>query len=231
MNKFLTSVAALALMSSAAFAADLPSKKAPAMAPIMAPAFNWTGAYVGLQGGYAWSRATWNYANATSAPQNGHGAFIGAKIGYNYQFANNLVAGVELEGNASSLKGTVSCPNNAYNCGHKIRSFGSLDARLGYAYDRMLFSVTGGVAMANVKYSAVSVPTGALFGTGYSKSSTGFALGAGVDYALTNNIIASLGYKYYGFGKSTAGVNALGGVSTVVKPSISAVTAGVSYKF
>ena len=66
MKKMLFSATALIVLSSAAYAADLPSKKT---APVMAAAplaFSWTGAYVGGQIGYGWGRDALMDQNKTS---------------------------------------------------------------------------------------------------------------------------------------------------------------------
>jgi outer membrane immunogenic protein len=121
--KFAAAVLAAALSVGSAFAADLPSRKAPPyFPPPPPPPPMWTGFYVGLNAGGTWSET--NHVDVASSPifpgvlpsflaslANGsvpvgsNGGFIGGgQIGYNYQFATNFVAGVEadIQGIASS---------------------------------------------------------------------------------------------------------------------------------
>jgi outer membrane immunogenic protein len=129
MKKFALSAAAIALCAGSAFAADLPSRKAPPMLPPPPPPpAMWTGFYVGLNAGYGWSdnSAVNTVASPvnpfpgvafTQAVSNGlaasagrnisgqNGGFAGGgQIGYNYQFYHSFVAGIEadIQGFASS---------------------------------------------------------------------------------------------------------------------------------
>ena len=115
---------ALALLSvfaaSPAMAADLPVKAPPA--PVMAPVWNWTGFYIGVNGGYSWGRSSrdLNFFNplngATIATASGggrdlDGGVFGGQIGYNWQ-TSNWVFGIEADAQWTGQKGgtTVLCP-------------------------------------------------------------------------------------------------------------------------
>lgn len=202
------------------------------MPPLYTP-YNWTGLYVGVHGGYARSHSSFDFVAAgTGASQNGNGGFIGGRIGYNYQLPNNLVLGVEGEANWGSIKGSTACPGAGFTCGHKINAFGSVVGRVGYAFDRLLVHVNGGVAFADARYQATNTATGALFGTGYKSGFVGWTLGAGVEYAITSNLIASVDYKYYDFRSKTSGLAAVSGISAGrFHPTMHTVRAGLTYKF
>src|ERR1700688_4673489 len=90
------------LLSTGAFAADLaprPYTKAP---PIADPGYNWTGFYVGINGGYSWGKASETAligapfpANAAATvKQNVDGGLFGGQIGYNWQVDRNWVLGL-----------------------------------------------------------------------------------------------------------------------------------------
>jgi len=99
----------------------------------------------------------------------------------------------------------------------KLDYFGTVRARLGYAFDRVLPYVTGGLAWGNNKITAN--------GVSQSNTSTGWTAGAGVEYALTNNWTARAEYLYMDLGKS--------GFQAVGDAGLTASTArlGVNYKF
>ena len=128
MRKILTTnVIALALSTTSAFSADLPSHKAPQPA---APVLSWTGAYAGLNAGYNWGTnanlgvqnqgPAWTEVgesdgfSASSGPvatsgwgQNTQSGFIGgAQFGYNYQWSSNIVIGIETD-----IQGTIISGN------------------------------------------------------------------------------------------------------------------------
>src|SRR5689334_22867784 len=113
MKKLSTAVAAIALLGTPAFAADMPVK-APPMAPA-APVFNWTGWYVGVNAGASFGHVKTDFNVAphttlslasgnvnvpgfgfsdTSYPD---GFMGGGQIGYNWQYSPLIVVGLEAD--------------------------------------------------------------------------------------------------------------------------------------
>ena len=216
MKKYLlASVAALGLVAAgAASAADLPSRKGPIAAPVyMPPAFTWTGFYVGANAGYGWGNVNANgFANVGDLD----GFVGGGQVGYNYQMGQ-FVVGLEADLQAADL----SSGNNLGLVGVKTDYFGTVRARVGVAFDRFMPYVTGGWAYGNVK---TSVP--ALAFSSDRSHTGGYAVGAGLEYAVTNNIIAGVEYLYVDLGEK----NILG-AGTKVGTDFSVVRARLSYKF
>lgn len=195
----------------AAGAADLPSRKGPVEAPVyMPPAFTWTGFYVGANAGYGFGQATTNLGG--SADMDG---FIGGgQIGYNYQMGQ-FVLGLETDLQAADL--------GVSGIGGSIKTdyFGTVRARAGVAFDRFMPYITGGWAYGNVK---TSVPA---LGISSDNSHTGgWALGGGVEYAITNNLIAGVEYLYVDLGEKGVLNNGL-----KVGTDFSVVRARLNYKF
>ncbi len=242
MKKILMSAAALAALSTAAFAADLPSKKAAYMAPTPAAyAFSWTGAYIGGQMGYFGSRVSGPFTTSTGTNSaaysiNKSSFLLGAYAGYNYQFAGNIVVGVEGDidavlGNRGRRNGIIPLTGGPlYDVTARQTYNGAIRGRLGYAYDRALFYVAGGFAFGNVKTTYANA--GAAPFLGVNSQRTGYTLGAGLDYAITNNIIARLEYRYTDLGRKSFN-NPTVGINTAdsVKARSNAVLVGVAYKF
>ena len=223
MKKYLlASVAALGLVAAgAASAADLPSRKGPVAAPVYVPAFTWTGFYVGANAGYGWGNvnASSAWAGRTVAIGDTDGFIGGGQIGYNYQMGQ-FVLGLEADLQAADL----STGSNAFGDRVKTDYFGTVRARVGVAFDRFLPYITAGWAYGNVK-SSFSDLAGNIYSN--DKSHTGgYAVGAGLEYAVTNNIIAGVEYMYVDLGEKNV-------LNTGVKigNDFSVVRARLSYKF
>ncbi|MBN9451861.1 MAG: porin family protein [Bosea sp.] len=220
MKKYLlASVAALGLVAAgAASAADLPSRKGPVAAPVyMPPVFSWTGFYLGANAGYGWGNvnagSVWN--GRTVSIGNTDGFVGGGQIGYNYQMGQ-FVLGLEADLQAADL----STGTNAFGDRVKTDYFGTVRARVGVAFDRFMPYVTGGWAYGNVKTTIGG------FGSTDKSHTGGYALGGGLEYAVTNNIIAGVEYLYVDLGEKSV-LNS--GVK--IGNDFSVVRARLSYKF
>jgi outer membrane immunogenic protein len=135
------------------------------------------------------------------------GIFGGAQVGYNYQFDNNLVAGFEIDASIADLDGvgemvfTDGTDRATLSQGSKIDAFGTVRGRLGYAADRFLPYVTGGLAWARTSYE-FGIEQSGLPGIHFSdkQTFTGWTLGAGLEYAVTSNVTAKIEYLYADLG-------------------------------
>jgi outer membrane immunogenic protein len=211
-----------------ASAADLAMKPADPIAPVAAP-FDWTGPYVGLHAGYGWGKEHDDLSeNGVGAPTGPTGdnfslsGFIGgAHAGYNYQFANQFVLGVEGDIDYSNLNGDTHFTNPAPGTiKFKTEWQGSARLRAGYAIDNFLLYATGGIAFANAELK--------VNGSSDTNTHFGWTVGAGAEYAFTQNWIGRAEVRYSDFNKQ--------GYDTSfgrVKADFNETTAtlGVSYKF
>src|SRR3984893_10017576 len=105
MRKLLAgSIALIALAAAPAMAADMPVKTpAPKEPPFIV--YNWTGFYIGIQGGGGWSHAVQTDPRPfRSDDYQPNGGVIGGTVGYNAQFGR-VVLGLEGDGAASWIKG------------------------------------------------------------------------------------------------------------------------------
>lgn len=162
--------------------------------PMTAPGFDWTGYYAGLQAGYGWGQSdiTGTPDPFTASPDL-DGGFIGGHVAGLWQF-NQAVIGAEAELNYAAINGNVElAPGNSV--GTEIKWFGSVNAKAGYAVDRLLVYGIGGIAFAGIE-------TSQNVGTAFAKTQTnvGWTVGAGVDYALTDKFVVGAQYRYYDFG-------------------------------
>ena len=210
MKKFLLA-ALMAGVATSAFAADLPNRKGPppAPAPIYAPVFSWTGFYVGLNGGYGLG------TGSSAGFGNPSGGLIGGTAGYNYQIGQ-FVVGAEGDWDWADLTKSGTNSVGAYNS--KVDSIVTARARAGFAIDRTLLFVTGGYAGVDEKLSFPGLPASE------TNWRSGGVIGAGAEYAITNNITAKAEYLYAPLGKSN-----FQGVKD--DTNLSLFRAGLNYKF
>lgn len=180
----------------------------------------WAGYYFGIYGGGAWGHSNHDLSPATG-DFNISGTTIGGIIGYNFQAAN-VVAGIEFDGGWANIKGSTinNCPG--ISCDTQSSGLITLRGRLGYAFDRFLPFATAGVAFGEVNPNVVGIGTGTTY-------KTGFAVGAGAEFALTQEWIARLEYLYINLGRyscAACGIAAADNVSF----SVNVVRVGLSYK-
>jgi outer membrane immunogenic protein len=186
----LLATSAMSLVFQPASAADLPARvyKAPPVV-VPAPVYNWTGFYVGVHGGGAWTRDKWGdpssncfsvtefggYAEIACAndqgSHNAKGALGGVQAGFNLQ-TGNFVFGIEGQFSFSSLKGDHSRSASAVidrdglstltGLSTRVRDLGTIAGRFGVvagASGAVLLFVKGGAAFADDKFTATVTGT------------------------------------------------------------------------
>ena len=232
MNKLavaLLSSAALLMTAAAASAADLPARPV-YKAPIAAPAFSWTGIYIGGNVGYGWGRT--RGTAAVSAPGALPGQFDldgivgGGQIGTNYQ-VGNWVLGVEVDYQGASVDGSNTA--GVFNDTAKVERFGTVRGRLGYAWDRWMVYGTGGYAFAARTNYAFVTPA-ALSGSA-SRDLDGWAAGGGVEYAFAPNWSAKVEYLHLNLDTKTFTGLPCGAAGCTVGADVDTVRVGVNYRF
>jgi outer membrane immunogenic protein len=197
MKKHLLAATALAglLAAPTAFAADLPARTyTPPPAPVAAvPIFTWTGFYIGLNAGYGWNVND----SAVTVPGvglvdvTGDDGFVGGgQVGYNYQIGS-FVLGLEADLQYADLGNERDVTfGDSFVAGGGLDWFGTVRARAGYAFDRALLYATGGFAFGGGS-GGNCLANGIPFTCG-DDTSTGWTLGGGLEYAVTNNFTVKL---------------------------------------
>jgi len=218
---------ALALAAgSQAFAADLPPPLAPpprapaTYVPAMAPAYNWSGFYLGINGGYGFGNSSWTGAGLSTGTFNTSGFLVGGTAGANYQIGQ-FVIGAETDIDWTDVKSS----NGPVICGLCVTSntwLGTARARAGFALDRVLFYGTGGAAYGNIDASANGVLT--------STTKVGWTAGAGIEGAFADNWTAKIEYLYADLGSASCGATC-GGAPVNVTLKENLIRLGVNYKF
>lgn len=227
MNKILLAAACFFAASGSALAADIAVRE-PA-SELAVAAFTWTGGYVGAQTGYVRGDGSFggdgDHANPKPA-----GFVGGLYAGANYQFGDNVVVGIEADIAWSGADDSALVYNSAgipwpadYPVVQEINRTGAVRARLGYAIDRWLPYIAGGVAFAAVDQRLVGADGN--FNTTY----TGWTLGLGTEYAFSDNMIFRAEYRYAGLGSKAFDVPDAPPLDIGLKTSD--VRVGVAYKF
>ena len=205
-NRALALAGAVLMAPLASQAADLgPGGYKDGPAPTVA---SWGGWYAGVNfgGGYSPDQVL-AYAPTSYTGLSPSGYFGGGQIGYNWQLPasfspyagyGSIVYGLEadLQGAGWSDSGVdESKPGSSFRS--ELDYFGTLRARLGYASDRTLYYVTGGLAYGGVKQSAIIPGTGS-FNT--DSTATGYVVGGGFEMKTGPNWSVKLEYQYIDLG-------------------------------
>lgn len=234
------SPAALALVG-AASAADLPVK-APRV--VAAPAYSWTGCYVGPHLGWGWGRqdpsgtATTTLSSGSTTSSSGahgfesNGGLYGGQLGCNYQFASNWVTGIEGSFSGANIHGTWNDPVLGA-IGLETDWIASIVARLGFTAsdNKLLFYVKGGAAWDHNKWdlSGAFVP-----GPSFSENRSGYTLGGGIEWAFMPKWSTFVDFSYYDFGGGSTVSWTSGGNSDTFSTGhqrIETIMIGLNYKF
>ena len=224
MSRFILVASALCI-AAPAFAADLPSRYAPA-APYYAPAplFTWSGFYAGVNGQLGLGSFSGGGSQVFGSPVGGLG---GATVGYNYQ-SGQLLVGAEADIGFGSINGNGNFGSLTASSG-TINGLGTIRGRLGYVYDRALLYVTGGYAgtVLNGKISDFGGSPNLVLDQSHYLN--GFAVGLGVEYALTTKISVKGEYLFTGFNQQGYFGNTRDAISSGA--NISLIRAGLNYHF
>ena len=201
LKKISAGLALATIMSVQAHAADVIDVPEPIIEPVVS-AFSWTGAYAGVHVGYtAVETETFGGAagGVVAAPlANGEidpdGFMFGVHGGYNYQFANGFLVGVEAELNGLNADGAADCPNPAFSCSVEIGFQANATARLGYALNRFMVYGEIGASYIDADFAADSGNAAALE-TG-TDSDTGLLVGVGAEFAATERLLVKAEYNF-----------------------------------
>ena len=214
-------VAGLAFLSLAgtAAAADLPIAPAyPVKAPIYAPAYSWTGFYIGVNGGGGFGTSSWT----TTGNFNTSGGVFGGTLGYNYQFGQGVI-GIEGDGDWANIRGTTTtaCP---LGCRTSDTWMATIRGRLGYAADRFMPYVTGGAAFGDIRAATPGF-------AGVSNTNAGWTIGGGLEFAVAPRWTLKAEYLYVDLGNTACGLACGAAATNNVAFRTNLVRGGVNFHF
>ncbi|QDW38681.1 outer membrane beta-barrel protein [Bradyrhizobium sp. KBS0727] len=241
----------LAAPASAADLAARPYTKAPP--PMVAAIYDWSGFYIGINGGGAWSHKCWDTGPFTfgviavfTSPggregcHDASGGVVGGQAGYRWQ-AGAWVFGLEAQGDWADLTASntslIFVPGGRFVTGvtnnTKIDAIGVFTGQIGYAWNNVLFYVKGGGMVVNDKFQGTATGIGTVLDN-VSDTRWGGAVGAGLDFGITPNVVLGIDYVHGFMGnRNLTFVSTTGAFSRTetIRQDIDMVTARLSYKF
>jgi len=240
MKKFLLGTIGLVALGLAApaFAADLPARtytKAPA--PVVAAIYDWSGFYIGGNGGYGTSRKEWDVTTAGAlideASHDATGGVAGGQIGYRWQ-TGGWVFGLEAQGDWADLRG--SSPSLIGLAGgidrSKIDSFGLFTGQIGYAWNNVLWYAKGGASVISDKYSGITA-AGTVFDAA-SETRWGAVVGTGLEFGFTPNWSFAFEYDHVFNGDRNLNFTSPAGLATRtdrIQQDVDLFTVRVNYRW
>jgi outer membrane immunogenic protein len=235
MKRLVLAVSVLGISAASALAADLaPYTKAPAV-----PAgYDWSGIYIGVNGGYGSANNCWDLNTLGTTAllgegcSNATGGVAGGQFMYRFQATRNLVFGMEAQGDWAALKGS-----NASNIlpgvinQSKVDAFGLFTGHFGWAVDNSLFYAKTGIAVTDNQFTGLAAGTAFDQGT---QTRLGYAAGVGYEYAFARNWTAGIEYNHFFMFQSANNLNPIasnGFRVDSIQQNIDLVTVKVDYHF
>jgi outer membrane immunogenic protein len=248
MKKFLLGTVGLVALGIAApaSAADLaarPYTKAPP--PMIAAIYDWSGFYVGINGGWGSSRKSWDFVDpagvfvANEGSHDATGGTVGGQIGYRWQ-ASQWVFGLEAQGNWADFHGrNQSLAFPVFGNDSRVDAFGLFTGQVGYAFNNALFYVKGGAAVTSDRYRSFAVATGAIVTNNVDNTRWGGVVGVGLEYGFAPNWSVAIEYdhlfmqdKTYTFiNNGVAGVAGTLFSTERIRQDVDLVTARINYRW
>ncbi len=216
---------------------------------MIAAIYDWSGFYIGLNGGGGSSHKCWDIvATGSFGPlpptaegcHNATGGTVGGQIGYRFQ-SSAFVFGLEAQGNWANFSGdNASLLDPLYQRnGSQIDAFGLFTGQLGYAMDNLLLYLKGGAAITNDKYTGYQMPAN-IAGDSATETRWGGVVGAGLEYGFMPNWSFAVEYDHMFMGTHDINLHATGAflapagsLSRVdrIQQNVDVVTARVNYKW
>jgi high affinity Mn2+ porin len=200
-------------------------------APALKTVYDWTGFYIGGHVGYGGGSLG---PGTNSIPEQGvvfppsiTGLIGGYEAGYNRQFANHVVLGVEAD---ASFAGPLDAPRLvAAPFNTSLDYVSTVRGRVGYAFGTWMPYVTGGFAWAH-SHVNLNDAAGSVFAAP-GQIQTGWTAGAGVEFAVSGNWSAKLEYDYIDLARRTYDLSSFGLPSVNVDPRVHLFKLGLNYRF
>jgi outer membrane immunogenic protein len=223
------------LVTASLVAADLAARPYTKAPPVVATIYDWSGFYIGVNGGWGSSRNEWTNTSVFGfgvgeGSHDSTGGTVGGQLGYRWQ-AGNWVFGVEGQGNWADFSGSnVSFVDPSFTNRTKIDAFGLITGQVGYAWNNVLLYVKGGAAVTNSKHE------GLVFGVvadSVEKTRWGGSVGAGLEFAFAPGWSAGVEYNHLFLDTESNTFVSPFGITRIddIQQDVDLVTVRLNYKF
>ena len=241
MKKFLLGTVALIAFVAPAAAADLAARPYMKAAPMIAAVYDWSGFYIGANGGWGSSRKCWDAVTpagafiANAGCHDATGGTAGGQIGYRWQ-SGTWVFGVEGQGNWADFRGSnASLAFPGTNIRSKIDAFGLITGQVGYAANNVLLYVKGGAAVTADRFNISTTAGNVLLATANDDTRWGGVVGVGLEYGFAPNWSAAIEYDHLFMGTkdntyTLVGTNTFSRVDSV-RQDVDLVTVRINYRW
>ena len=239
MKKFLLGTVALVALAAPAAAADLAARPYKAAPPMVVAMYDWSGFYIGANGGWGSSRNCWGIVPVTGALiadgcSDRSGGVAGGQIGYRWQ-ASSWVFGLEAQGDWANLSGSrISILAPAFTTATKVDGLGLFTGQVGYAWNSVLLYVKGGAAVTSNRYD-VNTTLGGINVATASSTRWGGTVGAGLEFGFAPNWSAGVEYDHLFMGNANNSFSVvnplLAGAANRISQDIDMVTVRVNYRW
>ena len=230
-------------MVAPASAADLTArpytKALPPPPPPLVSIYNWTGFYIGANGGWGQARNCWDFVTVTGAVvrdacRDASGGVAGGQLGYRWQ-TGNWVWGVEGQGDWADLSASrVSLIRPLVSERAKVDGIGLITGQIGYAWNAALLYVKGGAAVTGNRFDVFSTLNGVGLAS-ISSTRWGGAVGVGFEYGFAPNWSVGVEYDHLFMGhnnNSFSVVNpVIAGALNRISEDVDMVTVRFNYRF
>jgi outer membrane immunogenic protein len=234
----LATVGLIALGAAApAIAADMAVKAPPPPPPPVI--YNWSGFYIGANGGWGESRNCWDFVTVAGALvsdgcRDRSGGVVGGQLGYRWQ-AGQFVFGLEAQGDWADLSNTrVSLINPLFSTTTKTDGIGLFTGQIGYAWNAALLYLKGGAAVTSNHFDVFTTLTGVDVAS-FSSTRWGGTVGVGLEYGFSPNWSVGVEYDHLFMGdanNSFSVVNPIvAGALNRISQDVDMVTVRFNYRF
>jgi outer membrane immunogenic protein len=241
MKKFLLGTIGLVAlgMSAPAIAADMPVRSPPPPPAPLPVVYNWSGFYIGANGGWGESNNCWDFITAVGAAigdgcRDRSGGVLGGQLGYRWQ-TSQFVFGLEGQGDWADFSNTrASVINPFFSTRVKTDGIGLLTGQIGWAWNASLLYFKGGAAVTSTQLDILRTFDG-LNLAGASATRWGGAVGVGWEYGFSSNWSVGVEYDHLFMGNANNSFSVanpiIAGAANRISQDIDMVTLRFNYRF